>query len=106
MGEPLSFSWSFSERRCGQDISERTVNQTPLVIWAHLWVFFSFLEDRVSGSFQWLQVDKELFWFLAIGWIPGLFISFCTETCEAIECLGESYHFSCVEKVQRDRERK
>lgn len=59
-----------------------------------LGVFLFFGKTEVSGSFQWLRVDKELFWFLAIGWIPGLFISFCTETCEAIECLGESYHFS------------
>lgn len=29
MGEQLSFSWSFLELRCGQNIPERIVNQTP-----------------------------------------------------------------------------
>lgn len=102
MGELLSFSWSFLERRCRQNISEGIVNHTPLVAWPisgciflsgvrmGLWYF--------NGS-EW----TGLMWLPTFGWIPGVFISFCTETCGAVERPGEIYHFRWVKENQREK---
>lgn len=40
---------------------------------------------------QWSRMDRELFWWLTIGWIPGLFTPLCHETCVATECLGKIF---------------
>ena len=70
---------------------------------AHLWVYFPFWRADGSVIFQWLRMDRGLIWWLSFDWIPGFFISFCTETCGAIECPGKIYHFIWVKEAQREK---